>query len=120
MSRAPLNRTECEPRFKAPRAPKAAAKPMRQKSAKKTETDKELERIRPLVLARSKGVCEVKAEGCEGRAVHMHHRRMRSQGGRHTLSNLIHTCAYCHFVCHHAEDRYERGWLIRSHDRAAS
>lgn len=61
---------------------------------------------------RSGGVCEV----CHSsRAVHPHHRLMRSQGGRDALENLLHVCGWCHRMIHDKPAlAYERGWLIGS------
>lgn len=51
---------------------------------------------------RSGGMCEVtKIEhGCTGRAVHRHHILRQSQGGGHTLDNLLHCCAKGHLAVH--------------------
>lgn len=47
----------------------------------------------------------------------MHHRKMRSQGGGHTASNLLHLCFPCHTYVHeHPADSYANGWLLHSWD----
>ncbi len=71
--------------------------------------------VRAQVAARSGGICEIRA-ACDGRrAVHVHHRRLRSQGGKHALENLLHVCAACHHYAHsHPALAYERGWLLRA------
>ncbi len=66
------------------------------------------------VLARSEGACEAMIPGvCVGRAQHLHHRKMRSQGGDHTEANLIAICHRCHHHIHmNPAWSYERGLLI--------
>ena len=68
---------------------------------------------REQVRQRSRGWCEVGALGCHMKAVHMHHRLQRSQGGGHGADNLLHVCRACHDLIH-AEPQwsYERGWLL--------
>lgn len=69
-------------------------------------------KVRQEVADRSGFVCEL---GCGTRAVHMHHRRMRSQQGRHEAVNLIHTCSAHHVAIHANPARsYALGWLVRS------
>ena len=72
-----------------------------------TDTTKEA------VWTRSRGFCEVAAIGCYGPGTQLHHRLMRSQGGRHDAGNLLHVCAMCHDYIHaHPTYAYERGWLL--------
>lgn len=53
--------------------------------------------VRRAVAARSGGLCEF----CEhALAVHVHHRKLRSQGGEHATDNLIHLRAACHDFAH--------------------
>jgi hypothetical protein len=57
---------------------------------------------RGAVNRRSGGRCEFR-EGemrCHARATRMHHRRMRSQGGPDTASNLVHLCEAHHNYIH--------------------
>lgn len=66
--------------------------------------------MRRQVAARSGGVCEL---GCGARAVHVHHRKLRSQGGRHELGNLLHVCHAHHESAHANPARsYALGWLV--------
>jgi cytochrome c553 len=44
--------------------------------------------------------CQVRVPGCLGRAVHIHHRKLQSQGGGDEAENLIGTCAFCHEFLH--------------------
>lgn len=68
--------------------------------------------VRNLVAKRSDGLCEVRALGCELRAVHVHHRKLRSQGGKDTVGNLMHVCAWCHrWVHEHPREARKRGWI---------
>lgn len=68
-------------------------------------------RVRRAVKARSEGNCEV----ClMSGADHMHHRLMRSQGGEHTVENLLHVHWGCHEDIHLNPARsYELGHLVR-------
>lgn len=68
-------------------------------------------RVRQAVAERSGFVCEV----CrEARAVHIHHRKLRSQGGRHEPANLLHLCNRCHRDVHANPERsYSLGFLVR-------
>ncbi|HET6915759.1 MAG TPA: HNH endonuclease signature motif containing protein [Acidimicrobiales bacterium] len=67
--------------------------------------------MRRQVKARSRGFCE--ACGVYG-AAHVHHRKLRSQGGRHELPNLLHVHHYCHTEIHANPERsYALGLLVR-------
>jgi hypothetical protein len=63
---------------------------------------------------RSGGMCEI----CHSsEAVHAHHKLMRSHGGKDTLENLLHVCAWCHHAAHSKPElAYEQGWLKHSWD----
>lgn len=67
------------------------------------------------VEQRSGFVCE----GCGNReATEIHHRKYKSRGGGHEVSNLIHLCGWgnhtgCHGVAHSAEG-HELGWSCSS------
>jgi hypothetical protein len=67
-------------------------------------------KVREAVAERSGGICEC---GCGQRAVHMHHRRLRSQGGQHTPANLLHLTLAHHAEIHANPTRaYELGFLV--------
>lgn len=69
-------------------------------------------KVRRAVWERSGGFCEVC--GLPG-ANHLHHRRLRSQGGRHEPSNLLHVHWRCHERIHSRPAlSYERGWMVPS------
>ncbi len=79
-------------------------------------------RTDPLVLAslqmRSGGLCEM------GGRLHIghdpHHRRMKSQGGKDELANLIWVCRMHHDAIHLSPAiAYEKGWLVHSYDDPA-
>lgn len=54
-----------------------------------------------VVRERSEGLCEGHVAGvCTRFASHVHHRRLRSQGGSNEPENLLHLCASCHSWCH--------------------
>lgn len=72
----------------------------------------ELDAVRPLVLKRAKGKCERCGRPCA--KPDLHHRLMRSQGGKHTAGNLAALCGGpdgCHDAVHaHAPDW--RDWIV--------
>lgn len=67
------------------------------------------------VLGRSNGACEALAtSSCVGSGQHIHHRKLRSQGGEHTAENCVSICHMCHDWIHaNPKLSYERGWLVR-------
>ena len=72
-------------------------------------------KTREAVKARSGGICE----GCgRRRASEIHHRRYKSRGGGHELSNLLHLCGSGnHTGCHgtaHTEHGERLGWSVES------
>jgi hypothetical protein len=71
-------------------------------------------KVRDDVRSRSQGLCEC---GCGQQAQHLHHRKLRSQGGKHDAVNLLHL-AYSHHAEVHADPArgYERGYLVHSWD----
>jgi 5-methylcytosine-specific restriction endonuclease McrA len=81
-------------------------------SEKEAERRAELEAVRPLIMARSRGICEV----CDEAPVdHLHHKLRRSQGGKNDLANLIGVCFHCQSRIHsHPTISYETGLLKRS------
>ena len=71
--------------------------------------------VRAEVVRRSGGFCEIDHADCTNIAVHMHHRRLRAQGGRHEAANLLHLCGEAHRMVHaNPTLSYEQGWMIRS------
>lgn len=71
-------------------------------------------KVRAEVRERSGGDCEARINGvCRGRATQMHHRLLRSQGGKHTPANLLDLCGRCHDHIHkHTAWAYEHGFLL--------
>lgn len=71
--------------------------------------------VRSEIERRSGGRCEAAAPGCSGRAVLIHHRRRRSQGGSAEPSNGLHCCNSCHLFIHaNVELSVRNGWLLVS------
>ncbi len=73
------------------------------------------QKCRITVRDRSGGLCEI----CYlAEAIHMHHRKNRSQGGTWTAENIMHVCLECHNrVGAHPAESYRCGWSVRSgHD----
>jgi hypothetical protein len=68
-------------------------------------------RGRDAVRGRSLGCCE----GCaRTRAVHVHHRKNRSQGGTWQPANLMHLCLRCHeWIGREVEKARQCGWAVR-------
>ena len=86
-------------------------KPIRARSERRMAFDAELDAITPLLVARSRGICEICGAGV---AIHRHHRLRRSQGGTNDLGNLYHLCRECHSYVHaYPALSYERGWLLK-------
>lgn len=82
--------------------------------------ESEWQETRAAVIFRSRGLCEANWPGvCKPgphRGDHVHHRRLRSQGGGNELDNLMHVC---HVVHGHAHDvdragAEERGIIVRA------
>lgn len=68
--------------------------------------------VRTEVEERSGGLCEWPS--CPEQATDLHHRLMRSRGGKHTATNLAHLCRGHHRSIHnHPAQSYESGWLIK-------
>jgi len=101
--------------------------PLRRKTrlravGKKAKRDREeLELTGAVVRLRSSNKCEAQVPGvCTGAGQHIHHRKLRSQGGDNLAKSLLHVCFKCHRYIHdHPAESYERGWLIRAFDASA-
>ena len=90
------------------------------KSKRLSDYDSRFENMKPLVLERSGGRCEVgmlpprfdvvlSDALCDqwntmilhtAQATHVHHRKYRARGGTNQLSNLLHVCGPCHSWIH--------------------
>lgn len=77
---------------------------------------KEFERMIPVIRARSGGQCEARFTiRCSGRGEHVHHRKLRSQGGRNDPVNLMDVCRSCHSSIHRNPTKgYAVGALVHS------
>lgn len=90
-----------------PAKPRQAPRPKRDPA--------ELKAAKAVVRARSRGFCEITHVGCTGRAVHVHHKRRRSQGGTDDPENLLHLCRKGHdFVHSNPEISFRKGWLLHA------
>lgn len=78
-------------------------------------------RVARVVVDRAGGYCEAMCcPNCSGRAEQLHHRKLRSQLGRHEVSNLIHICHNCHSWIHaHTGEAYRIGLLVRGYQEPA-
>ncbi len=105
----------------------ARGKPLERKPMKRTRkpapvqtpglksTDEELWRERRHALwVRSGGRCELGREDLAYTGMEAHHRKLRSQGGGHELSNLVALCPKCHHDRVHAHPLWARmqGWMV--------
>lgn len=88
---------------------------LRPNSLKRQGFEDEFREQRVIVLARSFGRCELGATCCTVKAVDVHHRKNRGQGGTNDLWNLLAACRACHDYAHrHPTQAYALGWLIES------
>ena len=86
-------------------------------SSKVKKFAEELEKMRPLVAARSRGRCEGRVPGvCTGQAEHVHHIKLRSAGGDNTLANLKALCHPCHTWTHANPAKARAVGLLASKD----
>ena len=75
--------------------------------------------VAEMVKDRADGHCEAaNFPTCTGHAEHLHHRQLRSQGGGHTVENLIAVCSSCHTWFHReVAAATSQGWIVKSvHD----
>lgn len=70
------------------------------RKVKKNAYELELDRMRPLVAARSGGKCEARLADCKAKATDVHHLRSRKRGGLNALENLLDCCRHCHSWIH--------------------
>ena len=90
---------------------KRRPRPITPRSEKAGAYRDEIAEIRPLVVARASGLCEMC--GAEAGTV-IHHKLRRSQGGKNTLENLVLLSDACHGHIHDNPTwSYENGWLLR-------
>jgi 5-methylcytosine-specific restriction protein A len=109
--RTPLDRTAL-----APKHSRKPSKPRRRSSGIPAA-------VRAALKQRSGGECEIRAAGCDIRAVDPSHRITTGMGGRHgkaaathhVLANLLHTCRGCHEQHVHRTPAvaYWHGWALR-------
>ena len=93
-----------------PKAARNAPKPKRPR-----QDPPELRDAKQAVRRRSGGRCEAGTEVCTEQVEHVHHRKMRSAGGSHSVDNLLALCHACHDWIHaNPEESYARGWLLHS------
>ena len=77
--------------------------------------------LRQKVYDRSDWRCELCIpEACERGPLHVHHRKLRSQGGKDEPSNLLVVDNKCHdFIHAHPAQSYTNGWLVHSYEDPA-
>lgn len=76
---------------------------------------------RATLWLRSHGRCERCGGDLDQSGMEAHHRKLRSQGGGHDLTNLLALCPACHRWCHdHPSVARFSGWIVpRVSDPAA-
>jgi 5-methylcytosine-specific restriction endonuclease McrA len=108
--------------------------PLRAVSSNRQEQDPALAKVRPhmglkpIPLKARKAVRERDQYRCVAGGCwvgetggHIHHRKLRSQGGDNSVDNLILLCAQHHNAIHHnVELAYQLGYLVRSWDNPAA
>lgn len=115
MKRSPLTRSTPLKRS-GPIQPKWPPQGSREKRAKRLSRSKMPSTVQDAVRRRSRGVCELCGSAP---AAHLHHRRLRSQGGQNTYENLADLCHACHNSSDdavHANVDWARrhGWIVPS------
>lgn len=130
VTKSELRRTVALSRSSMSRSALHANQPKPQAKRRSTAGSSIPAKVRAALSVRSGGVCEVQAPGCVGRAIDPSHRKKTGAGGRrgqaatrhHVLSNLLHSCRFCHERHIHAYPAaaYWRGWALREGDNPAS
>ena len=73
-------------------------------------------RPKPRTYRKASGPCQVRGEGCTGRALHVHHRNRIRTDNR--PENLVDVCPWCHTVLIHGNPAwaFEHGWMTSRHE----
>lgn len=110
MKRTPLKRkTPLKP---GKPKPGRVTKPGPSGSGRRTADPGFPEPVRLAVRRRSGGRCEVQSRVCTGKAVHLHHRKLRRHKD-HSEANALHACRACHDHIHaNPSKAYLMGWLV--------
>lgn len=93
-----------------PAVPKPTRQPKPRKHLKskkriKPKYDPIPNHIREKVNERDKAICR----GCGRAGTELHHIKFRSQGGKHTVDNLVTLCNQCHRLAH-SYNKFRRCW----------
>ena len=112
MRRTPLERRTPMRRTGPPtRKPYTPSKPRRRPKPGREFWAHQREQL----YARAAGRCELGGCDLNHSGMEAHHRKLRSQGGDHGLSNLVALCPAHHACCHaHPEAARERGFIVPS------
>lgn len=106
MKRTPLNR----------KTPLKSYTTLKRTQMKRRSSSGVPKSVAQVVKDRAAGRCEAGTPKCVGRVDHLHHRLLRSQGGKHTEDNLLAVCMPCHtFIHHHPQRSVDNGWIVRPH-----
>lgn len=105
----PLDR----PPTKGPRPSSLRRTSIRRKRARNAASAETWDQLREALFARSGGRCEVGGCNLTDTGMHAHHRRLRSQDGRHELVNLIGVCPEHHRWVHDdVKGARDAGWIV--------
>lgn len=117
MRRTPLRRKAPLTRRVPTRSPHAPAKPRRLPDPGGNSWREK----RAVLLARAGGRCERCGVPVVFETFQAHHRKLRSQGGGHELSNLTCLCPGCHTTAHAGPLAAQAGgWIVPSHGHPVS
>lgn len=87
--------------------------PLKRKSSKPSKRQTIDREIRNAVFARAEGICDMCGLGLSKGDWECHHRKLRSQGGPDTMSNLIALDQRCHTRAHGNPDwAKENGFIV--------
>lgn len=90
-------------------------KPINKKSEKRKEEDKEYKKIVKEMLKASDR-CEIKEEGCTGKAQGLHHKVKRGKFTLKDKKNLMRACNSCNlWVELHPMEAIDKGYSISKH-----
>lgn len=113
----PLRATPLDrPPTKGPRPAGLRRTAIRRKKARNAESSDFWTAQREALFARSGGRCEVGGCNLTDTGMDAHHRRLRSQNGRHDLTNLLACCPAHHSWVHDdVAGAREAGWIVPSY-----
>jgi len=96
------------------RSPIARKTPLKRTGIKRKTGTAMPKSVIDFVKTRANGSCEARTPRCVGGVDHLHHKILRSQGGKHTVENLLAVCMPCHtFIHNNPQVSVDNGWIVR-------